>query len=102
MPTCCLGQRQLTLQHGGRPQHQQTNAWSPGSEDPQRHRHPQARAHLSQPVPITARVLWADDGEEHLDTVALGWTGGTCTCGCRTGGTGFTSVWLDAADATRR
>jgi hypothetical protein len=25
--------------------------------------------------PIVARVVWAVDGEEHIDTVALGWTG---------------------------
>jgi hypothetical protein len=30
---------------------------------------------LDPPVPITARIVWADDGEEHIDTVALGWTG---------------------------
>jgi hypothetical protein len=26
-------------------------------------------------VPIVARVVWAQDGEEHIETVALGWTG---------------------------
>ena len=25
-----------------------------------------------QPVPIVARIVWADDGEEQFDTVALG------------------------------
>jgi hypothetical protein len=30
---------------------------------------------LSPPVPIVARVEWAVDGEEHIDTAALGWTG---------------------------
>ena len=30
---------------------------------------------FNQPVPITARIVWAEDGEEHVDTVALGWTG---------------------------
>jgi hypothetical protein len=29
---------------------------------------------FGQPVPI-ARVVWEDDGEEYVDTVALGWTG---------------------------
>jgi hypothetical protein len=28
-----------------------------------------------KPVPIVARIVWADDGEEQLETVALGWTG---------------------------
>ena len=27
---------------------------------------------LSPPVPIMARVVWETDGEEHVDTVALG------------------------------
>jgi hypothetical protein len=27
---------------------------------------------LDPPVPITARIVWAEDGEEHVDTVALG------------------------------
>jgi hypothetical protein len=30
---------------------------------------------LSPPVPIVARVVWALDGEEHIETVALAWTG---------------------------
>ena len=35
-------------------------------------RRPQHTFH--QPVPITARIVWEDDGEEHIETVALGWT----------------------------
>jgi hypothetical protein len=27
-------------------------------------------------VPIVARIVWADDGEAWIDTVALGWSGG--------------------------
>jgi hypothetical protein len=30
---------------------------------------------FNQPVPITARIVWELDGEEHIETVALGWTG---------------------------
>jgi hypothetical protein len=30
---------------------------------------------MSPPVPIVARVVWVVDGEEHIDSVALGWTG---------------------------
>jgi hypothetical protein len=26
-------------------------------------------------VPVVARIMWEDDGEEHIDTVATGWTG---------------------------
>jgi hypothetical protein len=30
---------------------------------------------FNQPVPIVARIVWEQDGEEHIETVALGWTG---------------------------
>jgi hypothetical protein len=57
---------------------------------------------LSPPVPIVARVVWAVDGEEHIDTVALGWTGQAVDVRladprCRT-----SSIWLDGADVKRR
>jgi hypothetical protein len=26
-------------------------------------------------VPVVARIEWADDGEEHLDTEVAGWSG---------------------------
>jgi hypothetical protein len=28
-----------------------------------------------QPVPIVARIVWEDDGEEYIETVAAGWSG---------------------------
>jgi hypothetical protein len=78
---------------------QRTTAWSPGQAilDDTGAREPEHTFH--QPVPITARVVWADDGEEHLDTVALGWTGRDVYVRRRYR---LTSVWLDAADVTRR
>jgi hypothetical protein len=53
-------------------------------------------------VPIVARIVWADDGEEYLDTVALGWTG--CDVYVRMTDTRYhlRAVWLDVADVTRR
>jgi hypothetical protein len=30
---------------------------------------------FGQPVPVVVRIVWEHDGEEHLETVALGWTG---------------------------
>jgi hypothetical protein len=49
-------------------QRQQTNAWSPGQRilNGTGARMPEHR--LDPPVPITARIVWEDDGEEHLDT----------------------------------
>jgi len=54
------------------------------------------------PVPIVARIEWADDGEEHLETVALGWTGQHAYIRLPDPRCRFTAVWLDAADVTRR
>jgi hypothetical protein len=57
---------------------------------------------LSPPVPIVARIVWAVDGEEHVDTVALGWTGQAVYVRlvdrrCQTN-----AIWLDGADVKRR
>ena len=57
---------------------------------------------LSPPVPIVARVVWEADGEERVDTVALGWTAQAvyvrlADARCRTN-----SIWLDGADVQRR
>jgi hypothetical protein len=30
---------------------------------------------LDPPVPVVARIVWEDDGEEYIETVAAGWTG---------------------------
>ena len=46
-----------------------------GSGDPQRHRGREPEHTFHEPVPITARIVWEQDGEEHIETVALGWTG---------------------------
>jgi hypothetical protein len=52
-------------------------------------------------VPIVARFVWADDGE-HVDTVALGWTGRDVYVRMSDGRYRVRAVWLDAADVTRR
>jgi hypothetical protein len=43
---------------------------------------------LDPPVPVVARIVWEDDGEEFIETVAAGWTGSSSTFGCRIGGIG--------------
>jgi hypothetical protein len=57
---------------------------------------------LSPPMPIVARVVWEVDGEEHVDTVVLGWTGQAVYVRladprCRTN-----AIWLDGCDVKRR
>jgi hypothetical protein len=43
-----------------------------------------------------------DDGEEHIDTVAAGWTGRNVYVRMSDTKYRLRAVWLDAADATRR
>ena len=57
---------------------------------------------LSPPVPIVATIRWAMDGEESIDTEAIGWTGQAVYVRladprCRTN-----AIWLDGADVQRR
>jgi hypothetical protein len=55
-----------------------------------------------QPVPIVARIVWEDDREEYLNTVALGWTGRNVYVRMTDTRYRLRAVWLDAADVTRR
>jgi hypothetical protein len=49
-------------------------------------------------VPIVARIVWADDGEEHVETVALGWTGRNVYVWMEDRRYSFTPCLFDAAD----
>jgi hypothetical protein len=57
---------------------------------------------FGQPVPVTARIVWAEDGVEQVETVALGWTDHRVYVRLPDSRWRFTSIWLDAADVTRR
>jgi hypothetical protein len=46
--------------------------------------------------------VWEDDGEEHIDTVAAGWTDRDVFACLPDPRYRFTAVWLDAADVQRR
>jgi hypothetical protein len=83
-------------------QRQQANAWSPGQAilNDTGAREPEHTFH--QPVPITARIVWDQDGEEYADTVALGWTGRDVYVRMSDTRYQLRAVWLDAADVTRR
>jgi hypothetical protein len=86
-------------------QRQQTNAWSPGQKilnDTGARAPEHTFHHLPPTVPITARILWADDGEEYIDTVALGWTGQDVYVRMTDRRYQLRAVWLDAGDVTRR
>jgi hypothetical protein len=57
---------------------------------------------FTRPVPIVARVVWAHDGEEYIDTVAAGWSGQNVYVRLPDPRYRLTSVWLNAADVRRR
>jgi hypothetical protein len=46
--------------------------------------------------------VWAEDGEEYIDTVALGWDRPRGVRADPDTRYRFTAVWLDAADVIRR
>jgi hypothetical protein len=70
--------------------------------DPQRHSRPPARAHLLPAGAGRARIVWQDDGDEFIETVAAGWSGQNVYVRLPDRRYRLTSVWLDAADVTRR
>jgi hypothetical protein len=53
-------------------------------------------------VPVVARVVWALDGEEYIDIEAAGWSGQLVYVRVPDRRYRLTSVWLEAADVTRR
>jgi hypothetical protein len=54
------------------------------------------------PVPVVARIVWEHHGEEHIETVAAGWSGQNVYVRLPDPRYRLTSVWLDAADVRRR
>jgi hypothetical protein len=62
--------------------------------------------HCQPPVPVRARIIWDDTGEQlWIQTVAVGWTGRLVYVDAaplrRSDGYGFNYVWLDAGDVER-
>ena len=53
------------------------------------------------PVPVVARIVWEHDGEEHIETEALGWSKGDACVQMPDSRWKFTSIWLDASDVKR-
>jgi hypothetical protein len=81
---------------------QETMAWSPGQAIVNATGARVPEHTFARPVPIVARVVGAQDGEEHIETVALGWTGRNVYVRMTDPRYRFTAAWLDAADVTRR
>ena len=81
---------------------QQTTGWSPGQPILNSTGARMPEHTFGQPVPITARIVWADDGEEQVDKVALGWTGKDVYVRMPDRRYRLTACWFDATDVTRR
>ena len=64
---------------------------------PQRPRGADAAAHIQTPVPVVARIEWAEDGVEQFETEALGWTDRRVYLRLPDSRWRFTAVWLAAA-----
>jgi hypothetical protein len=79
-------------------QRQQTNAWSPGQKilNSTGSRVPEHT--LNQPVPIVARIVWAEDGEGVCRDCGRRWSGQIVYVWLPDRRYRLTSVWLDAAD----
>ena len=77
--------------------------WEEGRQGILNSREAQVPRHtFGQPVPVVVRIVWEHDGEEQIETVALGWTGQHAYIRLPDSRYRFTAVWLDAADVTRR
>jgi hypothetical protein len=57
---------------------------------------------VAEPIPVIAWVVWEDDGEEFIETEAAGWSGKLVYIRVPDARYRLTSVWLNAADVTRR
>jgi hypothetical protein len=53
-------------------------------------------------VPVVARIVWERDGEEQLETEALGWLDQNVCLRLPDPRHRFTAVWLNSADARWR
>ncbi len=57
---------------------------------------------VAHPIPVTARIVWEDAGEEHVDTVAVEWTPELVRVWLDDRRWMLKAVWLPAQDVRRR
>ena len=74
----------------------------PEAGDPELDRRPRARHTFKTPVPVVVRIVWERDGEEHIETEALGWSNTDAYVRLPDSRWRFTSIWLRAEDVKRR
>lgn len=54
------------------------------------------------PIPVTVRIVWAKDGEEHIDGNATRWSGRCVYVEFTDQRLNKTGAWVDAGDVERR
>ena len=55
-----------------------------------------------EPIPVVARVVWATDGEEHVECEAIAWTRTEVLVELRDPRCATVGAWLPATDVRRR
>lgn len=96
------------LQNGpvGDDQHQETwyanrDKWQPltnAREVPER----RLQRELTTPIPVRVRLIWAKDGVEFIDTLAVGWAGQLVHVQLRDVRSRAASAWVHAEHVVRR
>jgi hypothetical protein len=66
------------------------------------HKVPDKFIDAHQPTPVTARIHWADDGEQTIDTIALSWTHRLVRVRLSDRRWQLNAVWVPADDVKRR
>lgn len=66
------------------------------------HRVPDKFIDAHQPIPVRARLVWADDGEQWINTLALSWTRRLVRVRVTDRRWQLNAVWLQTADVKRR
>jgi hypothetical protein len=61
-----------------------------------------AQIDAPEPIPVTARIHWARDGIEQLDTTAVAWAGRAVLISVQDRRRQTLGVWLDAGGIQRR
>lgn len=62
-----------------------------------------ARSYVRRdPIPVRARIVWADDGEEYLDGWAIAWTGDAVLVELRDPRCSTVGAWLSPIDVSRQ
>lgn len=63
---------------------------------------PHGRPRQGEGIPVTVRILWEHDGEEHIETLALDWTNTAVRVRLHDLRHQVKAVWVAPGDVRRR